>query len=73
MWSSTSPELLGESFFSIAVIMAFGRLFRVLQLHHSLGPLQIALGRMLSEVLTTGLFYCVVIIAFATGILYSLH
>jgi hypothetical protein len=68
-WKSFDPINLSEGLFAVALIISFARLCFWLPANQQIGPLQITLGRMFSDVFK---FICIFIILFA-GFIFGLH
>ena len=67
--------LLGNSFFSLAIVVSVFHLVDLCQVNSVLGPLQLSLYRMLRDVLKFFLFFAAIFVAFIMGVrnLYSYY
>ncbi|XP_028395064.1 short transient receptor potential channel 5-like [Dendronephthya gigantea] len=67
--------LLGNSFFSLAIVISVFHLVDLCQVNSVLGPLQLSLYRMLQDVLKFLLFFAAIFVAFVIGVrnLYSYY
>ncbi|KAJ9585626.1 hypothetical protein L9F63_002571 [Diploptera punctata] len=69
LWNHLEPTLIAEGFFAVATIFAFGRVLLLLQLNLNLGPLQVSLGKMMSQdILKFFILLMVIILAFSAGL-----
>ncbi|KAF0299960.1 Transient receptor potential-gamma protein [Amphibalanus amphitrite] len=66
-WHQYDPTLVGESFSAVANILAFIKLLYVFQLSATLGPLQISLGKMISDVGQFLVLFAAVVVSFSSG------
>ncbi|XP_037079458.1 short transient receptor potential channel 3-like [Pollicipes pollicipes] len=66
-WHQYDPTLVGESFTAVANILAFIKLLYVFQLSATLGPLQISLGKMISDVGQFLVLFAAVVVSFSSG------
>lgn len=71
-WYQYDPTLLGEGILAIASILAFGKTLYLFQMSASLGPLQIALGKMVSDICEFLAIFMLLIFSFASG-MYRLY
>ncbi|KAL4234378.1 hypothetical protein ACF0H5_006025 [Mactra antiquata] len=67
-WSMWDPINLSEGLFAIANIISFSRISYLLPAYEALGPLQISLGRMLTDILKCLSLLSIVVIAFIIGL-----
>ena len=68
LWPWNEPMLVGESLYCIATVLAFIRILYIFQISQILGPLQLSLSRMISDILQMFIIFFVMIFAFATGL-----
>lgn len=66
-WKAHEPLLIAEAFYSIAIILSFGRVLRIFQLHPRLGPLQAALAYMFTKAWIVLSLMFLVLVTFSTG------
>ncbi|XP_033096819.1 short transient receptor potential channel 7-like [Anneissia japonica] len=62
------PTLVSKSLYSLAIILAFLRLSSIIVINDVIGPLQISLGGMTTDIISFGCIFSVVWLAFAIGI-----
>lgn len=67
MWPHNCAEIFGECFLALATMFAFGRLLRFVQIFPTIGPIQVGLGKQITDFIITSCIYVVVLIAFASG------
>jgi hypothetical protein len=67
-WPSLHPVLMAEALFALATILAFGRILSFCQLHHKLGPLQVSLAKMTSDLAQCCILFVIVMISFSAGV-----
>ncbi|CAH1408067.1 unnamed protein product [Nezara viridula] len=67
-WHYLDPELISESFFVLAAIMAFMRILLIFQISYHLGPLQVSLGKMTNDCAMFSVIFAIIIIAFTAGL-----
>lgn len=67
-WIWFDPQLMFEGFFCIGTVMAFSRLLLLVQIHHTLGPLQVSLAKMTSDCLQFIIIFAIVIGSFTAGL-----
>ncbi|XP_074660520.1 short transient receptor potential channel 7-like [Tubulanus polymorphus] len=74
-WDATDPLILSECLFAIANVLSFVKLTYIMPAFESLGPLQISLSRMMSDVGRFMTLFGMVFLAFVIGVtnLYSLY
>ncbi|XP_071959351.1 short transient receptor potential channel 7-like [Antedon mediterranea] len=75
LWDASDPTLIGEAMFAVANVLSFARVSFILPASEFLGPLQISLGRMLTDVVRFLIVFMVVFMAFfcATYNLYGYY
>jgi hypothetical protein len=66
-WDSGDPIIFAEGFYAVAIVLAFSRILYFLKLSCLLGPMQIAIGRMMEDVMRILVIFLVVICSFAFG------
>ena len=66
-WKFYDPLMIADAFLALGTIMACGRLLRYVQLHSTIGPIQIALGKMIMNIFNFVLFFVVVMSSFMLG------
>ncbi|XP_037071610.1 short transient receptor potential channel 4-like [Pollicipes pollicipes] len=71
-WYQYDPTLIGEGLLAIASILAFGKTLYLFQISSSLGPLQIALGKMVTDICEFLAIFLLIIFSFASG-MYRLY
>ncbi|XP_043231293.1 short transient receptor potential channel 4-like [Amphibalanus amphitrite] len=71
-WYQYDPTLIGEGLVAIASILAFGKTLYLFQMNSSLGPLQISLGKMVSDICEFLAIFTLIIFSFASG-MYRLY
>nr|XP_024215388.1 short transient receptor potential channel 3-like isoform X2 [Halyomorpha halys] len=67
-WYYLDPELISESFFVLAAIMAFMRILLIFQISYHLGPLQVSLGKMTNDCAMYSVIFAIIILAFTVGL-----
>lgn len=67
-WDSYDPTLISECLFAAANIFSMLKLVYIFTVNPHLGPLQISLGRMLTDILKFFCVYMLVLVAFACGL-----
>ncbi|ESO90970.1 hypothetical protein LOTGIDRAFT_122406, partial [Lottia gigantea] len=67
-WDPFDPVNLSEGLFAMANILSFARISYLLPSNESLGPLQISLGRMLSDIVKFLTLFSFVMVAFMVGL-----
>ncbi|XP_048773231.1 short transient receptor potential channel 7-like isoform X2 [Ostrea edulis] len=77
-WQPFDPINAAEALFAVANILSFSRISYLLPANEALGPLQITLGRMVTDILKFMLLFMVVIGSFMVGLhnlywYYSVH
>ena len=72
-WPSGQPFLVAEAFYAVGVLISVVRLNNLLQVHSSLGPLQISLATMVRDVIRFAIIFFIMLSAFVLAItkLYS--
>lgn len=50
-WEWNEPTLVAEAFYCLGVTLAFGRILYLFQISQILGPLQLSMARMMSDIL----------------------
>ncbi|XP_068231132.1 transient receptor potential protein-like [Palaemon carinicauda] len=68
MWPPFDPLLLSEAMFCAANILSFLKLIHIFSINHHMGPLQIALGRMVVDIIKFFFIYTLVLFAFGCGL-----
>ncbi|XP_043259303.1 short transient receptor potential channel 4-like [Colletes gigas] len=66
-WNKYDPTLIGEGIFCLATIAAFLKLLYICLLNYHLGPLQLSLGKMITDVVKFIILFSIIILAFTTG------
>ena len=67
-WPWNDPMLVSEAFYSLGAILAFGRILYLFTISQILGPLQLSLSNMISDVLQMMTIMMITMFAFAVGI-----
>uniref|UniRef100_A0A8C5MUN2 Transient receptor ion channel domain-containing protein n=1 Tax=Leptobrachium leishanense TaxID=445787 RepID=A0A8C5MUN2_9ANUR len=67
-WEMFHPTLVAEALFATSHVLSSLRLISLFPANSHLGPLQIALGRVLLDILKFLFIYCLVLLAFANGL-----
>ncbi|XP_075225817.1 short transient receptor potential channel 4-like [Lycorma delicatula] len=67
-WHYLDPQLIAEVFFGVATIMSYAKLLLIIQVHSDIGPLQVALGKMMCDCARYAVLFIVVIMAFNAGL-----
>ncbi|XP_064099738.1 transient receptor potential protein-like [Macrobrachium nipponense] len=68
MWPPFDPLLLSEAMFCAGNILSFLKLIHIFSINHHMGPLQIALGRMVVDIIKFFFIYTLVLFAFGCGL-----
>ncbi|KAI3381524.1 hypothetical protein SNEBB_008688, partial [Seison nebaliae] len=63
-WSQWDPRNLAENMFAIANILSFTRIMFILPANQQLGPLQISLGKMVTDIVKFAVIFLLVFLAF---------
>ena len=66
-WHHLDPTLIAEGTFAVAVIMSFFRLMHLVRLNFIIGPLQICLGKMSSDIAKYFTVFALIILSFTCG------
>lgn len=66
-WSTFEPHLLSEAMFCAGMIMSYLKLVHILSINPYLGPLQIALGKMVLDIMKWMFLFILVVFAFGCG------
>lgn len=66
-WDSLDPQLFYEGFFCISTVMAFSRLLLLLQIHGTLGPMQVSLSQMTKDLWQFMIIFAIVLGSFTAG------
>ena len=66
-WPADDPTLIGEGFFSVGVVMTFGRLLYLFQISQILGPLQIVLSKMVDDIMQILVLFFLILFSFSIG------
>ncbi|XP_013386770.1 short transient receptor potential channel 4 [Lingula anatina] len=69
LWQWYEPFLWMESGYAIAIILAFARIIYLFLLTVTLGPMQLALGRMMADITKFLFLFCIMLMAFALGLM----
>ncbi|RZC42137.1 short transient receptor potential channel 4, partial [Asbolus verrucosus] len=67
-WHHLDPLLIAEGTFAVATIMTFIKLMFFCRLNYYLGPLQISLGKMCSDMAKYITIFTIIILAFTAGL-----
>lgn len=67
-WHQHDPTLIGEAFYAVAIILAFGKVTYFFQIGHRLGPFQISMGRMFTDIVNFLVVFMVIMLSFAVGL-----
>nr|XP_053627828.1 transient receptor potential protein-like isoform X1 [Cherax quadricarinatus] len=68
MWPDFDPMLISEGMFGAGNILSFLKLVHIFSVNHHMGPLQIALGRMVIDIIKFFFIYTLVLFAFGCGL-----
>ncbi|XP_069973432.1 transient receptor potential protein isoform X1 [Penaeus vannamei] len=68
MWPPFDPMLLSEAMFCAGNILSFLKLVHIFSVNPHMGPLQIALGRMVVDIIKFFFIYTLVLFAFGCGL-----
>ncbi|KAK3883627.1 hypothetical protein Pcinc_012068 [Petrolisthes cinctipes] len=68
MWPHYDPMLIAEGMFGAANILSFLKLVHIFSVSPYMGPLQIALGRMVIDIMKFFVIYTLVLFAFGCGL-----
>jgi len=66
-WNTFEPQLLAEAMFAAGMISSYLKLVHILSINPYLGPLQIALGKMVIDICKWMFLYILVVFAFGCG------
>ena len=67
-WQAYDPYLIAEGLFGAGMISSFLKIVQILSVNPHLGPLQISLGRMISDIFKWCWLFLLVLFAFACGL-----
>ncbi|VVC45159.1 Ion transport domain,Transient receptor potential channel, canonical,Ankyrin repeat-containing [Cinara cedri] len=67
-WHWADPQLIAEGLFTIATIMAYLRLLFLCQLNYYIGPMQVSLGKVLTDFVKFASFLIIIMVAFTFGL-----
>lgn len=68
MWPDFDPILISEGMFGAANILSFLKLVHIFSVNPYMGPLQVALGRMVFDIIKFFFIYTLVLFAFGCGL-----
>ncbi|XP_054275609.1 short transient receptor potential channel 5-like [Macrosteles quadrilineatus] len=63
-WHYLDPQLLAEGLFCIGTVLAYLRLLLLVQMHHTLGPMQISMGKMTKDFSKFIIIFGIVVVSF---------
>ena len=66
-WNTFEPMLLADAMFGAGMIASYLKIVHVLSINPYLGPLQIAIGKMIIDIVKFLFLYCLVVFAFGCG------
>ena len=66
-WHPYEPQLLAEAMFGAGMIASYLKVVHILSINPYMGPLQIALGKMVIDIIKWMFLYCLVVFAFGCG------
>lgn len=66
-WHYLDSQLLWEGFFCIGTVMAFSRLLLLVQIHDTLGPMQVSLAKMTFDCVQFIIIFAIVLGSFTAG------
>ena len=66
-WHPFEPQLLAEAMFGAGMIASYLKVVHILSINPYMGPLQIALGKMVIDIIKWMFLYCLVVFAFGCG------
>jgi len=66
-WHVFEPQLLAEAMFGAGMVSAYLKVVHILSINPHMGPLQIALGKMVIDILKWMFLYMLVVFAFGCG------
>lgn len=66
-WSAYNPVLVADALFSIAKVASFLRMISLTVVNKDVGPMQISLGGMISDIIKFLFIFCFVWFAFSLG------
>ena len=66
-WDSFDPNLISEGLFATANIFSSLKLVNLFTINPHLGPLQISLGRMISDIIKFAMYVLLVVFAYGCG------
>jgi transient receptor potential cation channel subfamily C len=67
-WATFEPQLLAEAMFCAGMIASYMKVVHILSINPYLGPLQIALGKMVLDIMKWMFLFLLVVFAFGCGI-----
>ncbi|KAL4098316.1 hypothetical protein QTP88_022950 [Uroleucon formosanum] len=67
-WPWMDPQLVAESLFTMATVMAYLRLLFLCQLNYYIGPMQVSLGKVLQDFGKFATFLLIIMAAFTCGL-----
>ncbi|XP_027845302.2 short transient receptor potential channel 6-like [Aphis gossypii] len=67
-WHWADPQLVAESLFAVATVMAYMRLLFLCQLNYDIGPMQVSLGKVLYDFAKFATFLVIIMAAFTCGL-----
>jgi len=67
-WPWMHPQLVAESLFTVATVMAYLRLLFLCQLNYYIGPMQVSLGKVLHDFGKFATFLVIIMAAFTCGL-----
>ncbi|XP_008183081.1 short transient receptor potential channel 6-like [Acyrthosiphon pisum] len=67
-WPWIDPQLVAESLFTMATVMAYLRLLFLCQLNYYIGPMQVSLGKVLHDFGKFATFLLIIMAAFTCGL-----
>eukprot|EP00090_Calanus_glacialis_P035354 TRINITY_DN60378_c0_g1_i1.p1 TRINITY_DN60378_c0_g1~~TRINITY_DN60378_c0_g1_i1.p1 ORF type:complete len:1252 (+),score=238.87 TRINITY_DN60378_c0_g1_i1:183-3758(+) len=66
-WHPFEPMLLADAMFGAGMIASYLKVVQILSINPQLGPLQIAVGKMIIDIVKWLFLYCLVVFAFGCG------
>ncbi|KAL3311962.1 Short transient receptor putative channel 2, partial [Cichlidogyrus casuarinus] len=67
-WSYDDPEYVSDCLFALANVLSFARISYLMPAWELLGPLQISLARMVSDIIRFMALFAVTVVAFVVGL-----
>ncbi|XP_076464223.1 short transient receptor potential channel 7-like [Babylonia areolata] len=68
LWAQRDPSHMAEGLFAVANIFSFSRIINILPANEALGPMQISLGRMITDFMKFFVFTAIAVIAFIVSL-----